>query len=79
MRRKFELDNGVGSVGRLKNKIVERNKKDWEEELYLKSTLKWYKLEKDGTRVAKYVISSGSEDCEVVVQAKDLFSWVVGG
>ena len=65
-------------MGRLKNKIVERNEKDWEEQ-YLKSTLKWYKLEKDGTKVAKYMIGSGSEDCEVVVQVKYWFSWVVGG
>ena len=36
LRRKFELDNEVGSVGRLMNKIKARNEKDWEEESTLK-------------------------------------------
>ena len=46
LRRKFELDNEVGSVGRSKNKIEARNEKDWEKEVYTKSTLKWYTLAK---------------------------------
>ena len=46
MRRKFELDNEGGSVGKLKNK---RNEKDWEEDVYRKSTLKWHRLAKDDT------------------------------
>ena len=31
------------------NKIKARNEKDWEEDVYTKSTLKWYWLAKDGT------------------------------
>ena len=31
LRRKFELDNEGGLVGRLKNKVKARNEKDWEE------------------------------------------------
>ena len=34
LRRKFELDNEVKSVDRLKkNKIKEKNEKDWEEQV----------------------------------------------
>ena len=33
-------------MGKLKNKFKARNEKDWEE-VYTKSTLKWYKLAKD--------------------------------
>ena len=36
--RGFEL------VGRLKHRIKARNDTDWEEEVYMKSILKWYKL-----------------------------------
>ena len=39
LRIKFELDNEVGSMGRLKNKIKAKNDKDWEE-IYMKSTFK---------------------------------------
>ena len=46
LRRKFELDNEDGLVGKLKNKIKARNEKDWEEEVDTKSTLKWYRLAK---------------------------------
>ena len=42
----FELDNEGGSVGKLKNKIKARNEKDWDEEVYIKSILKWYRLAK---------------------------------
>ena len=45
LRRKFELDNEGGLVGKLKNKIKVRNEKDWEE-VCTKSTLKWYRLQK---------------------------------
>ena len=44
LRRKVELVNVVESLSRLKNKIKARNEKDWEEEVYMKSTLKWWKL-----------------------------------
>ena len=47
LRRKFELDNEVGSMNRLKKKIKARNAKDWEEEVYTKSMLNWYKLAGD--------------------------------
>ena len=49
LSRKFELDNEVGLVARLKNKIKARNEKNWDEEVYTKSILKRYKLKKDGT------------------------------
>ena len=42
-------------MGKLKNKIKARNEKDWEEEVYIKSTLKWYRLEKDDTGAERYV------------------------
>ena len=43
MRRKFELDNEGGLVGKLKNKIKARNEKDREEEVFTKITLKRYR------------------------------------
>ena len=49
MKRKFELDNKGELVGKLKNEIKARNEKDWEEEVYRKSTLKLYRLAKDDT------------------------------
>ena len=62
----------------MKNKFKARNEKDWEE-VYTKSTLKWYKLAKDGTGVKRYDIGTGSGECKVAVQAKNWFNWVVGG
>ena len=56
------MDNEVGLVGKLKNKIKARNEKDWEE-VYTKSTLKWFRLE-----VERYVRSG---KCEVAVQVED--------
>ena len=44
-------------MGKLKNKIRARNAKDWEEEVYTKSTLKWLRLAK------KWYM--GGEMCEV--------------
>ena len=41
-------------MGKLKNKIKARNEKDWEE-VYMKSTLKWYRLPNDNTGVERYV------------------------
>ena len=55
LRRRFELDNEGRLVGKLKNKIKARNE-DWEE-VYMKSTLKWYRLSKCGTWVERYVRS----------------------
>ena len=55
--RKIELDNEGGLVGKLKNKIMTRNGKDWEEEVDTKSTLKWYRLAKDDTGVERYMRS----------------------
>ena len=37
-----------------KEKIKMRNEKDWEEEVSSKSTLKWYKLAKNGAGVERY-------------------------
>ena len=48
LRRKFEQD--VGSVDLFKNKITTKIENNWEEEVYTKSSFKWYKLAKDGTR-----------------------------
>ena len=42
-------------MGKLKNKIKAGNEKDWEEEVYMKSALKWYRLAKDDTGVERYV------------------------
>ena len=35
--------------------IKPRNEKDWEEKLYTKSTLKWYRLAKDDIGVERYM------------------------
>ena len=43
-------------MGKLKNKIKARNEKDWEE-IYTKSTWKWYRLAKDNTGVERYMRS----------------------
>ena len=42
-------------MGKLKNKIKAGNEKDWEEEVYRKSTLKCYRLAKDDPGVERYV------------------------
>ena len=47
----------MGCWVNLKNKIKTRNEKDWEEELYTKSTLKLYRVEKDDTGMERYVRS----------------------
>ena len=54
-----------------------RNEKDWEEEVSSKSTLKQYKLAKNGVEVFK--ICAGSQSCEAAVQTEDWFSWFVEG
>ena len=41
-------------MGKLKNEIMARNEKDWEE-VYTKSALKWYRLAKDDTGVEIYM------------------------
>ena len=43
LRIKLELDDEVELMGRLKKRLKARNEKNWEE-VYTKSTLKWYKL-----------------------------------
>ena len=43
-------------MGKLKNKIKARNEMGWEG-VYTKSTLKWFRLAKDGTGVERYVRS----------------------
>ena len=40
-----------------KEKIKVRNEKDWEEEISSKSTLKWFKLAKNGAGVERYLRS----------------------
>ena len=42
------MGNEFGSVHSWKEKIETRNKKDWEQEVSSKSTLKWNKLSKNG-------------------------------
>ena len=63
-------------MGKLKNTIKARNEKDWEEEVYMKSTLKWYGLANDGTGVERYVRSVQGPESEVAVLAED---WLKGG
>ena len=45
----------------------------------MNSTLKWYRLAKDGTGVERCEVGIGSGECEVAVQADDWLSWVVNG
>ena len=66
-------------MGKLKKKIKVRNEKDWEEEVYTKGTLKWYRLGKDDAGVERCEVGAGSGECEVAIQAEDWFSLVVGG
>ena len=47
-KEKVELDNEGGLVGKLKSKIKAGNEKDWEEDVYMKSMLKWSRLANDG-------------------------------
>ena len=61
MRRKFELDNEGGLVGKLKTEIKARNEKDWEK-VYTRSTLKWYRLAKDDAGMERYVGSVQSQE-----------------
>ena len=64
MRRKCELGNEYWSVCSWKEKTKMRNEKDWEEEVSSKSTLKQYKLTKNGARVERYGLSgSGRLGC----------------
>ena len=59
----FELENEGGSVGKWNKKIKERNEKDWEEEVHMKTTSELYRLEKDGTGVERYVRSVQGQEC----------------
>ena len=52
----FELNNAIGLVVGLMNKINARSENDWEE-VWTKNILKWYMLAKDGTGVERYVWS----------------------
>ena len=54
LRRKYELGSEYRLVHSWKEKIKVRNEKDWEEEVSSKSTLKWYKLAKNGAGVVSY-------------------------
>ena len=42
-------------MGKLKNEIKARNVKDWGEDVYTQSILKWYRLAKHDTGVERYV------------------------
>ena len=71
LRRKFELDNEGWLVGKLKNKIKARNEKDWEEEVYKKSTIEMVRLAKDGTGVERYVRSvQGQESVRLLLRLR---------
>ena len=50
MRRKHELGSEYGSVCSWKEKVKKINEKDWMEEVSSRSTLKWYKLVKNGAQ-----------------------------
>ena len=52
-------------MGKLKNEIKAGNEKDGEEEVYTKSTLKWYRLAKNDTGVERYVRSVQGQESEV--------------
>ena len=56
MRRKYELGSKYGSVHSWKEKSKMR-KKDCEEEVSRKTTLKWHKLAKNGAGVERYLRS----------------------
>ena len=71
MRRKYELGSDYRLVCSWKEKIKMRNVKDWEEEVSSKSTLKWYKLTKNGAGVARYLKSVQGQ--EVVTLVRLLF------
>ena len=73
----LELGSEYGSVHSWKERVKMRNEKDWEEEVSSKSTLKQYKLAKNGVEVFK--ICAGSQSCEAAVQTEDWFSWFVEG
>ena len=48
-----------------------KNKKDWEEEVYIKSTLKCYELAKDGTGEEGYVRSvQGQESVRLLFRLR---------
>ena len=78
LRRKYELIVSTG-LSSWKEKIKMRNKKDWEEEVSSKGTLKQYKLAKNGAGVEVFKVCAGSRSCEASVQTEDCHSLVVGG
>ena len=68
---KVELDSEGGMVGRLENKIKARNEKDWEEEVYTKNTLKWFRLAKYDTGLERYVRSvQGQESVRLLFRLR---------
>ena len=80
MRRKYKLGNEYGSVCSWKEKItMMRNEKNWEEEVSSKSTLKWYKLARNGAGMEMYVRSGHGKEGVDYVQSEHWFSWVVRG
>ena len=60
-------------------KIKTKNEKDWEEEVSSKSTLKWYKLVKNGMDGEVFKVCARSGSSGAAVQTEDWLSWVVGG
>ena len=80
MRRKFEMDNEVGSVARMKNKIKARNVEDWGEEVAIyEKHIEMVKFEKDGTGVERYMRSYSVRRVRGSVQAEDRLSCIFGG
>ena len=48
-----------------------KNEKDWEDEVYMKSTLKWYRLAKDNTVVERYMRSvQGQESVRLLFKLR---------
>ena len=65
------------SVYSWKEKIKMRNKKDSEEEVCSKSTLKrlsWQRMVQGGE---VFMVGTGSGSCEAAIQTEDWLSWII--
>ena len=78
MRRKYELGSEYGSERSWKEKIKMRNENDWVEEVSSQSTLKWYRLAKNGAGVERYLRSVQVQEVRLLFR-QDWLGWIVGG
>ena len=62
-----------------KEKVKMRNEKDWEEGVSSKSTLKWYKLVKNGAWMERYLRCVMGQEVVRLLFRQDWLSWVVRG